>query len=234
MEIDMVGTKLPIKDLQRNMGTKVAVLFRGPMRPSPYTTAIHTSLLMNELKSYGYNITTYLVTWPEYKDYNALELISMGLYDNVLLQQIPTKQLESHVKRKSYGIYPNSNVFNMYHQSKTAIDLIIASDDYDYIVHSRTDLHVKFGKYIQDWFDPDFYGSPNPDTPWICDWIGIATPDIMHKAWNYVTHNQLGKLIDESEIPEQILMSMIDKHNIAIKTNEVEEIWLDPDRVRFD
>jgi hypothetical protein len=234
MKIDMVATKLPMTDIQQNLSTKVAVLFRGPLRPTPYDVAIHTSLLINELKSFGYDVTSYLVTWPEYKDYNALELLTMKLYDNVFLQQVPIRQLERYVKKKNYGIYPVSNVFNMYYQSKVAIDLIIASDTYDYIIHSRTDLRVKFGKHIQDWFDPEYYVSPIPDTPWICDWIGVATPDIMQKTWNYVSHEQLGKLVDNSEIPESILMSIIEKHNIKVKTNEVEEIWLDPLRVRFD
>lgn len=234
MKIDLVETKLPILNIQQNMGTKIAILFRGPLRPSPYTVAVHTSLLINELKSYGYDVTSYLVTWPEYEDYNALELMNMRLYDNVLMQQVPTKQLERHVKRKSYGIYPISNVFNMYYQSKIAIDLIIASDTYDYIIHSRTDLRVKFGKHMQDWFDPKCYVSPKPNTPWICDWIGVATPDIMQKAWNYVSHSQLGRLVDNSEVPEQILTSIMENYNITVKTTEVEEIWLDPDRVNID
>jgi hypothetical protein len=233
VEVDYVTTKLPIKDLQRNLSKNIAVLFRGPMRPTPANVAIHNSLLINELRSFGYNVTSYLATWPNYNNYNSLELLSMQLYDNVLLQQIPTTQLKENVKRESYGIYPVSNVFQMYYQSKIAIDLIIASDTYDYIIHSRTDLRIKFGKYIQDWFSHDHYVSPVPDTPWICDWIGIATPDLMQKAWNYVNLKQLGILIDNSEIPEQILTSMMANYKVPVKTAKTEEIWLDPMRVRF-
>lgn len=232
MEIDYVTTKLPIKDLQKNMSKKIALLFRGPLRPDPYSVAIHTNLLKNELISYGFQVTTYLATWMTYKEHNANELLSMGFYDNVIVQQSPSReQVERCTKRESYGIYPIANVFGMYYQSKIAIDLISSADDYDYIVHSRTDLRVKFGKHIQDWFDPTQYVSPTNQTPWICDWIGIATPEIMQKSWDYINYHELGRLIDNSEVPEYILMNIMKNNNIDIKTCDTEEIWLDPKRV---
>ncbi len=231
MIIDSFKTELPFNDLRQNLNKKIAVLFRGPLRPTPYAAAIHTNLLTNELKSQGFQVTTYLATWMRYKNYDANDLISMGLYDNIIVQQPPTSaQVKRCTSRESYGIYPISNVYGMYYQSKTALDVITSADDYDYVVHSRTDLRAKFGKHVSNWFQPNVYMTPVNTTPWVCDWISVAQPDIMRKVWNYDNFGNLGHLIDTTDVPEMILMSMMKHYNITVKTAELEELWLDPDR----
>jgi len=231
MEIDQIITSFPIKEIMENSLIKIALLFRGPMRPTPYATAIHTSLLRNELRLQGFNVTTYLATWMTYKNYDANDLMSMGLYDNIIVLQPPSPaQVKRCTSRKSYGIYPISNVFGMYYQSKTALDIITSADDYDYVIHSRTDMRVKFGTHIHNWLDPVNYVSPPQTTPWICDWIGVANPITMKKAWDYKTFDNLGGLIDTTEVPEHILESIMKINNIHNKTSELEDLWLDPDR----
>ena len=218
-------------DINYNFNKKIAVLFRGPIRPDLDTVVSYSARLLQELRYAGFNVTSYIATWKDYNKDEVKKILATDLYNNVILQQKPTpERIKQYVSRECYGIYPTSNVFNMYYQSKTAIDLIAATDEYNYIVHSRTDLYIKFGKYINDWFDGEQYSSPVRKTPWICDWISIAKPDIMQSAWNYYTNKQLGILIDNTEIPEHILISMIEHNNIQVKICDVEDIWLNPDR----
>ena len=52
----------------------------------------------------------------------------------------------------------------------------------------------------------------------------------MQNAWNYIDYGQLGRLIDNTDVPEYILSMIMKHHNVTVKTNDVEEIWLDPNR----
>jgi hypothetical protein len=230
MQVDVINISTRSK-LHRNFNKKVAVLFRGPVRPNAATVAVNTALLIDELRFNGFNVSSYLATWSDYNSDEVNKLLSRGLYDNVILQKMPTKEhIKKYVTRDTYGIYPISNVYNMYYQSETAIDFIIQSDNYDYIVHSRTDLRIRFGKQIHDWFSQQYYVMSTNNTPWICDWIGIATPEIMQKAWNFKDRYQLGELIDNTNVPEYVAMMIMKYHNISTRTNTAEEIWLDPNR----
>ena len=191
MLIDKIKLHNPI-NLRSNFNKKIAVLFRGPIRPNAEAVAANTSGLIEELRFAGYNVTPYLATWSNYNRAEVMKLLSMGLYDNIIMQQLPTREhIRRCVNRDSYGIYPIVNVYGMYYQSKTAIDLIASANNYNYIVHSRTDLHVRFGKHLHEWFDNDKYVSPINETPWICDWIGIATPEIMQNGNNKKNDNRL-------------------------------------------
>ena len=214
---------------------KIAVLFRGPVRPNPDKVVERYNEFMTHFDNLvpQIEVHTYLATWRTWKSHNASELLALNLFDNVLMQTAPT---EAHRLRcTKLTRLPNGAhiepVFNMYYQSKTALDLIVNADTYNFIVHTRTDLQMVMCPDLSQWFDPNYYvtihAKPNP---WTCDQFGIATGEMMHKAWDYGDIGNLGKLIEAADKPEAILEMMIEAANIPVRTAPY-QVWnLDPTR----
>jgi hypothetical protein len=161
--------------------------------------------------------------------------MALDLFDNVIMQTEPT---DEHRRRCTPLTHlPNGAnirpVFNMYYQSKTALDLIVKADTYNYIVHSRTDIQMIMGKHINQWFDPNCYVAPhthNDLNSWMCDQFGVATGEMMHKAWDYGDISNLKKLIESADKPEAILQSMVVSAGINARSAPFEAWNLDPMR----
>ena len=212
---------------------KIAILFRGPIRPTPATAFERYLEFMSHFTNSDIEVHTYLATWRMWKNYKACDLISLNLFDNVIMQTAPT---EAHRLRCTKLVkLPNGAdiepVFNMYYQSKTALDLIVNSDNYDYIIHTRPDMKILIEGYLDQWFDPNFYVAPHVHPkPWMNDQFGIAPSVMMHKAWDYGDIGNLGKLIEQADKPEAVLQTMIDQKGIPVKAGQY-KIWqLDPRR----
>lgn len=225
---------------------KIAVLFRGPVRPDVVSVTYRVREFMSQFQgAQNAEFTTYLATWRAWRQQRALDLIAHDLFDNVIMQAEPTdSQIERATRLKKL---PNGAdirpVFNMYYQSKTALDLIRGADDYDFIVHSRTDMIMQMGEHIPQWFDPVAYTAPHvpgvaaphaphikPEDLWMCDQFGVAPASMMHKAWDYGTIDQLGRMIDAADIPERVLQMMITAHGIPVKAPPHAMWELDPRR----
>lgn len=214
---------------------KIAILFRGPVRPMPANVIERYNEFMAHFRGLDIEISTYLATWRSWKNYKASELMSLDLFDNVIMQTAPT---EAHRLRcTKLTKLPNGAdiepVFNMYYQSKTALDLIVQADTYNYIVHTRTDMKMIMSDDLNQWFDPNFYVAPHVHpNPWMCDQYGVAPGAIMHNAWNYGDISNLGKLIESADKPEAVLQTMIDQKGIQIRTAPYKLWQLDPLRNR--
>lgn len=214
---------------------KIAVLFRGPVRPQISSVIDRVKEFMTQFNGAQVEIHTYLATWRSWKQNRAAELMAMDLFDNVIMQTMPT--VEHHRRCTSLVKLPNGAdiepVYNMYYQCKTALDLIVNADTYSYIVHTRTDLQMIMGQHINDWFDPNYYVAPHihPDS-WMCDQFGVATGETMHKAWDYGDIANLGRLIEQADKPEAVLQTMIDNAGIKVRTAQYLAWTLDPMRNR--
>lgn len=205
---------------------KLAVLFRGPIRPSRDVAHTHVTRIVHELQSAGHKTTTWLATWRYYKNDPISAYVASNYFDNVIMTNPPTHERIAKFTTKTQWDHP----FWMYYQTKTAIDLIVESDDYDYIIHARPDLHMVFGSHMDTWFDSDNYCSPWTGASWINDFIGIARPEIMQKSWNYGSLKDLGRLMETSEIPEHMLMTMQKNAGITNKMCQFDVCTLDPAR----
>lgn len=213
---------------------KVAVLFRGPVRPDIAGVSSRCAEFMSQFANVqNVEFTTYLATWRRWRDQTASDLMKLDQFDNVIMQTEPT---DAQIARAT-GIknLPNGAdirpVFNMYYQSKTALDVIYAADDYDYIVHSRTDMRMIMGEHMQHWFDATAYTAPHVHPhPWMCDQFGIAPAAMMYAAWNYGSIAQLGKDIEAADIPERVLQTRIDTLGIPVKAPQYLAWELDPRR----
>jgi len=106
--------------------------------------------------------------------------------------------------------------------------VITGAADYDYIIHSRTDMNMLFGDKLEQWFDKEHYVSPHNNPPWICDWIGVATPENMLKSWDYGTLENLGKLIDETNVPEHIVTNIIDTAGVKRRIGHAHKCYIEP------
>lgn len=225
---------------------RVAVLFRGPVRPDVGSVAARCGEFMSQFNGAQNAVfTTYLATWRTWRQHRASELMAMDLFDNVIMQTEPTdEQIERCTRLKKLPNGANIRpVFNMYYQSKTALDVIRAADDYDFIVHSRTDMAMQMGPHISQWFDGGAYTAPHvpgvaaphaphikPEDLWMCDQFGIAPAAMMHAAWDYGSMERLGAMIEAADIPERILQNMIHANGIPVKAPPAAVWELDPRR----
>jgi hypothetical protein len=212
---------------------KLGVLFRGPIRPSIQSVMQKRKLLVDQLK--GHDVTTYLATWSTWKGSDSTAILSNKMFDTVLSQ--PVVKPERIHKFTSKIRLPSSTyvnrVFSMYYQTLTALNIMIQQDDYDFIIHARTDCSVVFGN-MNDWFDKDHYVTDGyiMNTPLLPkDWITVATPDIMKKVWDYGSLTDLGKMIDSIDVTERLISRTIERAQVRTKFVEVQSIELDPHRV---
>jgi hypothetical protein len=216
---------------------KIAILFRGPVRPSIQSTIDRYKEVMAQFAGVqNAEITTYLATWRSYKHLNATDLIALNLFDNVIMQTPPTDETIQRCTKlhRVPSSSPIRSVFTQFYQSKTALDLIVNADRYDFIVHTRTDLQLILGQHLPQWFDQNFYVTQHVfPNEWTNDQAGIAPTEMMYKAWNYETIENLGRMIEACEKPEDVLQMMIEKNKIPIRTAPYLMWNLDPMRNRI-
>ena len=225
---------------------KVAVLFRGPVRPDLQSVWMRVTEFMQQLSTVSnIEVTTYLATWRRWKDVDASKLIGMDLFDNVLMQTQPS---DAQIARATaIKAVPSGQiiraVYNMYYQVKTALDIIHSADDYHYIINTRTDMVMQLGEHLPQWFDQHAYTAPHvhgvyaAHTPHIqaseqfmCDQFGIAPAAMMHAAWDWGSIAELGRRIEAVQLPEQVLQNMITERGIPVKAVPYRAWQLDPQR----
>ena len=220
---------------------KIAVLFRGPLRPNIKSVTDRVNEFLWQFHKRGIRLHTYLATWRNYRDQKASNLLAMDLFDNVIMQTQPTLEwINSNCTpiTQIKNTAPVEHAFWMYYQSKLAIDLIHAADKYDYIIHTRTDMRMTIDSKMQEWFVPDTYVAVHthrePFTTdkdaWMNDQFGIAPAHIMQQAWDYGDMKNLGRLLEQADIPDRVLQRMIDSKGIKFKSAPYDEWILDPTR----
>lgn len=219
---------------------KIAVLFRGPLRPNHNSVVSRVNEFLWQFNKRGIRLHTYLATWKDYRGQPAGPLLSQNIFDNIIMQTPPSDERirqfvrVPQLKNTAEITYP----FYMYYQSKTALDLIHSADDYDYIIHTRTDMRMIIDTHFDQWFTPDTYVAIHthrePFTTdkdaWMNDQFGIAPASIMQQAWDYGTLENLGRMFDDADIPDRILQRMIDSKNIKFKSAQYDKWTLDPGR----
>jgi hypothetical protein len=111
-----------------------------------------------------------------------------------------------------------------------------AEIDADFVVQSRTDITIEIDPFL--WLNKDYYttihaqdNAPNnPNSEFINDQLGVATPEIMRLAWDYGDEMQLREFMDKSERPEDILQFIIDMNGVSVKIAPVIQWDLDSRR----
>jgi hypothetical protein len=211
---------------------KIAILFRGPVRPNINSVTQKIQFFMDQFSGFPAKIHTYLACYRYWHHHRAIDLISSDWFNNVIMLTEPGAEqirqcTDLHQIRNGMPIH---SPYKMYTLSKIALDTVVQSDDYDYIIHTRSDLWMRMDP-LQEWFVPDTYVAPHvTGDPWMCDQFGVAPADIMHKAWDYGTKENLDHLFRSAAIPETVLELMMAKHDIKVKKGPYSQWHLDPMR----
>ena len=223
---------------------KIAVLFRGPLRPSAADTRRYVSNFMQNFERLGILPTTYLATWcPSTVDADVSALIEQDM-DNVIALSMPTDDFigpdvcEAIVPSGHRG----RSMFYQHFMSKMAIDLITSREEYDIIVHTRTDLRIEFGNMFPRWFALDRreqYQTMHTRDPFfpeahVNDQFAIAPPAMMQQAWDYKTlQNLRTKIIQVAAAggkAEDVLQHLLDEAGITAVPGPVVTYALDAQR----
>lgn len=215
---------------------KLAVLFRGPMRPNIQQVLENAQLTIDELTAAGHDVTSFLATWSTHETASIQDLVSQKHFDHCIISDEPDiKLVNSYVHRQTAlnGHGTVYNIWKMYTQSKYAIDQIVQTESYDRIIHSRTDIRVNFGNHLDTWLESSstYYVRPRCDAAWwYNDTVGVTTPIIMQRVWNWNSYEELGQRIDKVTIPEEVLMDLIKDSGYESIGLDLQEAALDPTR----
>lgn len=210
---------------------KIAILFRGPVRPNPASVEQKVRYFMQQFNGAQAEIHTYLACYRNWHHHKATDIIGRDLFDNVIMLTEPGQaQIRqcTDLDMIKNGM-PIHSPYKMYTLSKIALDVIMESDRYDYIVHTRTDLWMQMNP-IQEWFTDEYVAPHITGDPWMCDQFGVAPAEIMHKAWDYGTKENLNKLFHAAAIPETVLEMIMAPHGIKLKKGPYSHWQLDPMR----
>lgn len=143
---------------------KVALLLRGPIRPDSESVIRNTKNILNTLTSLGLDIDidTFLITSTEFDSKCSIDpKLNLIFNSLVFLPRISREKL--YKSTFGYEIWPTGqnlwNSVNSHYAARAGISLVLNTDDYDFIVYTRTDLtSIKLIKEDLDkWFNPRSY-----------------------------------------------------------------------------
>lgn len=217
---------------------RVAVFMRGPFRPDFDSGLARARALADEVRSKGDEPTLFFATWM-LEDRTFLQsLIEQPDVRHALTIEPPPDEL-------IYGTcgiehLPNGkavrNVFYQYYLSKIGLQVLDSLGRFDFVIHSRPDMDMRFGSFYEQWFEKGSYSTlhfrDQEGEGFINDQIGVATTTDMLRVWDYGSLDNLGKLIRNSKIPEDTLDQMFETSGVK-KRGVNFEIW-NLDRRRFD
>ncbi|AEI37963.1 hypothetical protein [Zymomonas mobilis] len=216
---------------------KIAILMRGPIRPNIESVLSKAILIKEEISKKTDSVDIFISTWKEDGiDYSSL--ISSPIINNIFILSKPSQ--EEVIKKIGFPNlkqgYPTYNAYLQYYMCRFALKTIKNYKNYDFIVHSRTDLSISFGEHIEKWFSPNIYKTIHISdrhlggAGFTNDQFAIATTDNMIKAWDYETIDHLRVLMEYANIPENILEGIMAKNNVIAEQTPFNSWELDPNR----
>ncbi len=192
--------------------------------------------LRQEFAAAGLRTRVFLATWNQ--PFDGLERLAFSdLFDDVLLIQQPTEEEvvemigQTTLADHRFGV---RNTFYQYFLSRLAMAAVNDSGEYDYVVHTRTDLDVSLGQFMPDWLArPETYATIHcreDKAPFINDQFAIAGQQVMVDAWSYSSLDELRGFFATAVIPEDILQSMLTCAGVTARQVLTTQWALDPTR----
>lgn len=207
---------------------KIAILFRGPLRPDIKTVSEN---IRNIKKSFSkYELDTFLFCW---QDPQVGELVQSGLVDHVIqLKEPSTEFCAERLKArctKPWALFDRN--YKMFWSQKLSLEIIRGMEiEYDWIITTRPDLSMEIAD-PELWLNKWHYTMPIPK--WVntgfTDQFGIADMLTMYDTWNYNNLETLNKFYEESIGPEDCLRLMMESKKIKVKMINADYI-LNPKR----
>ena len=193
--------------------SKIAIIFRGPIRPDVESVAKNIRLLKENFSKF--DVDTYLITW---NNIGVSNFITNEGIDNLLIIKEPSKEFISQkltTRTKENSLFDRN--YKAFWSVRTGIKLVLDTKiNYDWIVLTRTDLAVHI-EDIEKWLSGDDYVMPTQENYIINDQFGIAKPMIMDKAWDYIDLPNLNKLYGQSVNPEDCLKKIMEMNGVNTK-----------------
>lgn len=213
-----------------------AIVCRGPLRTPIEHLERRIDSLRDEFTAAGVKTRVFLATWNE--PFCGLDKIAFSArFDDVLLVQQPTEEEivemigQTTLADHRFGV---RNTFYQYFLSRLAMATVDASGEYDYIVHTRTDLDISLGQFMPDWLSrPDLYATIHcreDNAPFINDQFAIASQKVMVEAWSYRSLDELRSFFATAVIPEDILQSILTSAGVTARQVLTTQWTLDPAR----
>jgi hypothetical protein len=209
---------------------KVALLFRGPVRPELEPCVANFHLLKTCFNNY--EITTFVVAWDTEM---GQAFKTMNIADHCVLLPKPTDQ-DMFNNLSPGGTQPFPKLlnfgFNAYRQMinvRALLDLMDSTKiTFDWVVIARLDQRMRVDPRIY-MFD-GAYTAPNVDTHPINDQFGIGRPNIVRRAWDYETFENMAHHFRHNDNPEEALQSQAKARGIVLRQAGVVECTLHPKR----
>ena len=205
---------------------KVAVLYRGPMRPNVASFIEKLQHFSATLDQASIVYDTFVATWSNQADLDRIFAADIPRLSIIAIEQ----PAESEILRKVDG--PTNatqgskrNIYWQYYLSRIALRTIACTERYDYIVHTRTDIRIDLGDHLTHWFEDGIYSAIHVKSDgFINDQFGIAQTALMEAAWDYGNDANLIRMIDTNDKAEGVLQEMIEARGIVAKRKDL-AVW---------
>lgn len=209
---------------------KIAILMRGPLRPTVASGLLRAQALAQEVIDNGHEPTVFFASWSQPGGAAAREVMDSALGLNTLFVEAPD---DADILRYCNGLdvlpggRKTKNVFLQYYLARLGVRLIHDIGKFDFIIHSRPDMDVRMGIHFPEWVSAELYSTihhPVTGFTFINDQFAVATPKVMLAAWDYGDAKNLGSMIQKCFIPEEVLQQMFDVAGLSAKVPPL-EIW---------
>lgn len=213
----------------------IGVLFRGPLRPSVNDVLANRDRLLENFKGENFKIETWLSTWNTWHGVNVIDTLPKKSFDCIISQPEPVHE-EGHTLLKFDKLpssSPASRVWKTMLSAKVALDAMISTCRYDYIVHARPDGQYDLRPYVNEWFRPDAVTTSHI-LHHINDFLLIGKSEMIHSIWNYHTVDHLADLCKNCYCPENIIEKLAIQSNVEFAIARSAYIGLHPDRNNGD
>ena len=214
---------------------KIGILFRGPLRPTINDVLANRDRLLENFKETNFKIETWLSTWNTWQGTNVIDKLPPNSFNSIISQPEPLHD-DGHTLLKFDKLpssSPASRVWKTMLSAKVALDAMVSTCKYDYIVHARPDGHYDLKPYVDEWFVPDAIATKHI-LHHINDFLLIGKSEMMHDIWNYHTVDNLANLCKNCECPENIIEKLAIKSNVNFVVARSTHIGLHPNRNNGD
>ncbi len=180
---------------------KIALVFRGPIRPNAEIVTENINLLKDSLsKLDNVKFDTFLISWDnENYGQELKKIINSSIIDNVCyFKDVDVEYIKSQVFTARQATFlagqgnlkSPENSFRMFWSMKIISDVIKNHfNNYDFVFFSRTDTHFEVTDW-SEWLDKNCYCltdtvGPSHTKEWFWDQQGCASPEVMQEVWDY-------------------------------------------------
>lgn len=224
--------------LAEELGPKrmqIAIFMRGPFRPDVNSGLARARALADEVRANGHEPVLFFATWT-IEDRAALStLAAQPDVGNMLVIEPPSLDYIHdvcgvHLLRDGGAV---RNVFYQHYQARIGLQVIASMGRFDYVIHSRPDVDIRLGVHFPHWLRDGAYstihGRANGKA-FINDQFGVATTVNMLATWDYGTIENLGDLIRNAKIAEDVLERLFADTGLEQRIVPLELWQLDPRR----